>query len=83
MPWDETSGQTFGEWARGGEPLGQGRGPDVVTDEPTWLTRDQVREERREDGSRIQRIQTQQGHVVTRETTPDGRERQHARVNLA
>ena len=82
MPWDETSGQTFGEHMRGGQPLGS-RTIDVITDEPTWLTRDQVREERREDGSRIQRLQTQQGHVVTRETTPDGRERQHVRINLA
>jgi len=66
---------------RGGAPLGE-RTVDVIVDEPTWRTRDQVREERREDGSRVQSRQDQLGHVVTRETTPNGRERQHVRINL-
>lgn len=82
MPWDPGSGQTFGAHMRGGAPLG-GRTVDVITDEPTWVTRDQVREERREDGSRIKTVQDQLGHVVTRESTPDGRECQHVRINLS
>ncbi|MBG0828562.1 hypothetical protein HS041_12360 [Planomonospora sp. ID67723] len=82
MPWDPNSGQTFGEWLRGGAPLGQGRTADVITTEPTWLTRDQVHEGRREDGTRVQHVTDQLGHNIVRETTSDGRERQHVRINL-
>jgi hypothetical protein len=82
MPHNPATDGSFGEWMRGGAPLGQGRTVDVITDEPTWVTRDQVTEERREDGARVQRIRGQLGHVITRETTPDGRERQHVRINL-
>lgn len=83
MPYDPTIHGTFGEWLRGGAPLGQGRTLDVITDDTTWVTRDQVREERREDGSRVQKTRGQLGHIVTRETLPNGRERQHVRINLS
>lgn len=72
--WDPQSGQTFGEYMRGG--------PDVVTGERTWVTRDQVEEGKRDDGSRFQTTTDQLGHEVTRETTRDGRERQHVRINI-
>ncbi|GAA3416236.1 hypothetical protein [Streptosporangium vulgare] len=81
MPYDSKIHGTYGAYLRGGQPLG-GRGPDVITQEPTWHTRDQVHEERREDGSRIQARQDQLGNVVTRETTPGGVERQHVHIIL-
>lgn len=83
MPWDPDSGQPFGEYMRDGEPLGEGRTADVVVGERTFLTRDEVREGRREDGTRVQRVRDQRGNDVIRETAPDGRERQHVRINLA
>lgn len=82
MPWDPNSGQTFGEYMRDGEPLGEGRTADVVVGERTFLTADQVREGTRDDGTRFQHRMDQRGHEVIRETSPDGRERQHVRINL-
>ncbi|MFI6595003.1 hypothetical protein ACIBHX_02075 [Nonomuraea sp. NPDC050536] len=82
MPWDPNSDQTFGEWMRGGEPLGQGRTADVVVGERTWATRDQVDEGHTREGGRYKTTTDQAGHQVSQETTSDGRERQHVRINL-
>lgn len=46
------------------------------------VTRDQVKEWRSEDGSRFKAVTDQAGHVTTQETTPDGHEKQHVRINL-
>lgn len=81
MPWDPDSEQTFGQWARGGAPLG-GRTADVVTGDRTWATRDQVAEGRTPDGGRFKRVRSQAGHDSIYETTPDGRERKHAHIHL-
>lgn len=78
MPWDPSTGQTFGEYMRGDN----GRGPDVVLGEPTWATRDQVVEGSTPDGGRFKTVIDQAGHETTQETTPDGREKQHVRINL-
>ncbi|GGS88548.1 hypothetical protein ACFFV7_50930 [Nonomuraea spiralis] len=48
----------------------------------TNATRDQVVEGSREDGTRYQERTDQAGTTITRETAPDGRERQHVRVRL-
>jgi hypothetical protein len=45
-------------------------------------TRDQVSEWRAEDGSRFKKVTDQAGHETTQETTPDGHEKQHVRINL-
>lgn len=82
MPHNPEVDGPFGEWMRGGAPLGEGRTADVVTGDRTWRTRDQVTEGRTEDGGRFQRRRDQLGNDVTRETTPRGRERQHVRINL-
>lgn len=82
MPWDPSSGQSFGAYMRDGAPLGQGRTVDVITDEPTWVTRDQVVEGRTEEGSRFKQVTDQLGHQVTEETTASGRQRKHVRINL-
>lgn len=82
MPWDPGGGQTFGEYLRGGAPLGRGRTTDVVTGPRTWATRDQVTEGRRDDGTRFRRTRDQLGNVVTVETTPRGRERKHVHIIL-
>lgn len=82
MPWKPDTGQTFGDYMRGGEPLGEGRTADVVTGERTWATKDQVREGRTGDGERFQRVTDQLGHQVTRRTDTRGRERQDVRINL-
>ncbi|MEV6159423.1 hypothetical protein AB0L53_54735 [Nonomuraea sp. NPDC052129] len=82
MPHDPEVHGTFGAYMRGGAPLGQGRTTDVITVEPTWATRDQVTEWRSEDGSRFKRVTDQAGHETTQETTLDGREKQHVRINL-
>lgn len=81
MPWDPDSGVPFGEWMRGGEPLGS-RTADVVVGERTHLTRDQVAEWRTEDGARFKATRDSGGHIVTEETTPQGRERKHVTINL-
>ncbi|MEU8035714.1 hypothetical protein [Streptosporangium sp. NPDC049078] len=81
MPWDPQSGQTFGEHMRGGQPLGN-RTADVITDEPTYLTKDQVQERRGENGSFYKATRDQAGHITTLETTADGRERKHVRIGL-
>lgn len=82
MPWDPDSGVSFGEWMRGGQPLGEGRTADVVVGERTWVTRDQPVEGRTEDGSRFKTVRDQNGHDVTDRTGPDGRERRDVRINL-
>lgn len=76
------SEQTFGERMRGGRPLGKGRGPDVITGERTWRTRDQVVEGDTPDGGKFKRTTDQLGNDVTQETTKDGRFRQHVRINI-
>ncbi|MEV0382427.1 hypothetical protein [Nonomuraea sp. NPDC050643] len=81
MPWDP-SAETFGEYMRGGEPLGEGRTTDVVTGERTYLTRDQVVEGRTPDGGRFKAVRDQGGNVVTEETTPSGRQRKHVAIHL-
>lgn len=48
----------------------------------THATHDQIRTGRTDDGGRYKAVRDQLGHVVTQETTPDGRERQHVRINL-
>lgn len=48
----------------------------------TWRTQDQVRTGRTDDGGLFKKTRDQLGHVVTQETTPDGRERQHVHINL-
>lgn len=48
----------------------------------SWQTRDQVKEWRADDGRRFKKTTDQAGHETTQETTPDGREKQHVRVNL-
>ncbi|MFI6299540.1 hypothetical protein ACIBEJ_48655 [Nonomuraea sp. NPDC050790] len=82
MAWDARSGQTFGQYMRGGAALGRGHTADVVVGERTFLTRDEVVEGRREDGSRFKTTRDQAGNDVTQETTAGGRERQHVRINL-
>lgn len=82
MPHDPSSGQSFGEWMRGGRPLGQGRTTDVVTGERTHLTRDQVAEWKAEDGSRFKAVRDGGGHIVTEETTAKGEQRKHVAINL-
>lgn len=81
MAWDPDSGETFGQYARGGAPLG-GRTADVVIGECTNATKDQVVEGTREDGTRFQERTDQAGATITRETSPAGRERQHVRIPL-
>lgn len=81
MSWDPDSGMTFGEYMRGGLPLGH-PAMDVVAGERTWRTRDQVVEGRTADGGRFKAVRDQLGHVVTRETTQDGRERQHVHISM-
>lgn len=82
MPWDPSSGQTFGDYMRDGKPLGKGRTADVVVGERTHLTRDQVAEWRTEDGGRFKAVRDQAGHIVTEETAPSGRQRKHVTINL-
>ncbi|WP_214322094.1 hypothetical protein [Nonomuraea sediminis] len=82
MPWDPSSGQTFGEWMRDGAPLGEGRTADVVVGERTWATRDQVEEGRTEEGGRYKAVRDQNGHHVIEETRPSGELRQHVQINL-
>lgn len=82
MPWDPDSGTNFGEYMRGGAPLGQGRTADVVIGETTWATRDQVVEGRASDGTRYQVVRDQLGHDVTERTGPDGRQHRDVTINL-
>lgn len=82
MPWSPESGQTFGEYARGGAPLGEGRTTDVVTGEHTWRTRDQVQEGRTEDGGRFKQVTDQLGHQVTERTDTKGRQRRDVNINF-
>lgn len=72
--------ETFGSYMRGGAPLGE-RTADVVLGERTWATEDQVREGRREDGTRFKRTTDQLGNQVIQETA-GGAERQHVRINM-
>ena len=81
MPWDPSSGQTFGEWMRGGGELGQ-QTADVVVGERTWATQDQVVEGRTEEGGRFKAVRDQAGHHVIEETRPSGEQRQHVQINL-
>lgn len=81
MPWNEDSGETFGSYMRGGEPLG-GRTADAVVGERTHVTRDQVVEWRTDDGARFKATRDQGGHIVTEETTASGRQRKHVTINL-
>lgn len=78
MSYDPSSGQTFGEWMRGGAPLGGGRTVEVIEGGRTWATRDQVLA----DTPKRRTVRDQCGNDVTQETTSDGRERQHVRINL-
>jgi hypothetical protein len=82
MPWDPESGETFGQYARGGAPLGEGRTTDVVVGERTWRTRDQVTEGRTGEGGRYKAVLDQAGNRVTEETTPKGSQRKHVHINL-
>ena len=82
MPWDPETGQTFGEYARGGAPLGEGRTADVVTGERTWRTRDQVAEGRSEGGGRYKTVTDQLGHQVTERTDARGRQRKDVNIRL-
>ena len=82
MPWDPESGETFGEYARGGAPLGEGRTADVVTGERTWATRDQVAEGRTESGERFKRPTDQLGHQVTERTDVRGKQRKDVNIRL-
>ena len=82
MPWDPDSGISFGEYMRGGQPLGEGRTADVVTGDRTWATRDQVAEGRRDDGTHYKTVTDQLGNQVTDRTGPDGRERRDVRIQL-
>ena len=82
MPWDPERDGPIGPWLRGGAPLGKGRTADVVVGERTYATRDQVVEGRTPEGGRFKRTTDQAGHETTQETTPDGHEKQHVRINL-
>jgi hypothetical protein len=82
MPWDPESGETFGEYARGGAPLGEGRTADVVTGERTWVTRDQVQEGRTETGERFKQTTDQLGHQVTERTDARGKQRKDVNIRL-
>lgn len=82
MPWRAESGQTFGDYMRGGLPLGEGRTADVVTGERTWATEDQVREGRTDDGGRYKTTRDQLGHQVTERTDARGCQRQDVQINL-
>lgn len=84
MPHDPNSDQTFGQYMRGGAPLGQGRTVEVIEGGQTWATKDQVLEDvpARRDTPGRKTVRDQRGHEITQETTPDGRERQHVRINL-
>lgn len=66
---------TYGEWLRS-------KGIQVRPQGWSYVTRDQVRTGRTDDGGRFKKTRDQLGHVVTQETTPDGRERQHVHINL-
>ncbi len=80
-PYDPKVHGTFGAYLRGGAPLG-GRGPDVVTGERTWRTRDQVDEGRTPEGGRYKATTDGNGHTVTEETTPKGQQRKHVKIRL-
>ncbi|MGI5274877.1 hypothetical protein ACQEUU_37490 [Nonomuraea sp. CA-218870] len=82
MPWNPDDGQTFGEWLRGGAPLGDGRTADVVTGERTWRTRDQVNEGRTEAGERFKTVTDQLGNRVTERTDAKGRQRKDVKIRL-
>lgn len=74
MPPDPESGVTYAEWLRQ---------KGVQVRPGGWTgTRDQVAEWRTDDGGRFKRTTDQAGHETTQETTPDGREKQHVRINL-
>lgn len=79
MAWDPNSGQSFGEYLRGGQPRGdRARTVEVIEGGRTWATRDQVLV----DTPTRRAVRDQLGHVITMETAPNGRERQHVRINL-
>lgn len=78
MPWDPDSGITFGEYMRNGD----GRTLEHIQGGQSWVTKDQIVEGRTDEGGRFQTRRDQLGHDVTVETTPDGREQRHVRINL-
>lgn len=75
MPETPDEDISYGEWLRR-------KGVQTRTSGWSWHTHDQVAEWRAEDGARFKKTVDQAGHETTQETTPDGRERQHVRVNL-
>lgn len=74
MAWDPESGQTFGEYMRGDD----GRGPNVVVGERTFLTGDQVLE----DTPTRRRVRDQLGNEVTERTGADGGYHRDVRINV-
>ncbi|MEU3162893.1 hypothetical protein [Streptosporangium sp. NPDC006930] len=81
MPHNPETDGTFGAYLRGGAPLG-GRGPDVIVDEPTWRTRDQIDEGRTPEGGKYKATTDGNGHTVTEETTPSGHQRKHVKIRI-
>ncbi|MGW4663174.1 hypothetical protein [Streptosporangium sandarakinum] len=77
MPWNPSSGQTFGEWMRGED----GRTVEVIPG-GRQVTRDRVTEGRTAEGGRFKVVRDQAGHDTSYETTADGRERKHVHINL-
>ncbi|TYB69747.1 hypothetical protein FXF51_06175 [Nonomuraea sp. PA05] len=75
MPEQPDEGLSYAEQLRR-------KGIQVRTTGWTWATRDQVAEWTGADGGRFKRTTDQAGHETTQETTPDGHEKQHVRVNL-
>ncbi|MFC4006648.1 hypothetical protein ACFOY2_05410 [Nonomuraea purpurea] len=75
MPEDSEDGLTYGERLRR-------KAIQVRAGGWSWNTRDQVTEWRTADGGHFKKVTDQAGHETTQETTPDGRERQHVRINL-
>ncbi|MET8985823.1 hypothetical protein ABZW49_10280 [Nonomuraea wenchangensis] len=81
MPWNPDE-ETFGEYLRGGAPLGKGRTADVVVGERTWVTQDQVREGRTEAGERFKQVTDQCGNQVTERTDSRGKQRKDVTIIL-
>lgn len=81
MAWDPKR-ETFGEYMRGGAPVGEGRTADVLVGEQTWATKDQVAEGRTDDGGRYKQVTDQLGHRVTERTDAQGRQRRDVTINL-
>lgn len=75
MPEDSESDIPYGEKLRR-------KGVQVRASGWSNATRNVVDEGRTEQGGRFKKVTDQMGHEVTEETTPDGRERKHVRINL-